>query len=323
MPEQIIAILHEHERFGITTHIGPEADAIGSQLGMVHILRALGKKTWAVLRDPVPDTLKFLPGWETIKHIGEIPQDQIEVWVVVDCGQLSRVGEGIYQLVQDHPMIVNIDHHQDNPRFGHVNWVRVTSSTTMLIFELAKQIGIEVTPELATCLYAGIVADTDSFRNANVTPQTLLLAAELLDHGARSREISINLYERRSLPELRLLGYALQSAHVEDGVIWSSIPGDLFQQTGGSLDDTERLAEELRAAGGIHVAVLFKELPNGKIKVSLRSKNGVDVSRVARIFGGGGHPQAAGCLIPGDLPDVEARVLSEVRHLLEAGRPRG
>jgi phosphoesterase RecJ-like protein len=193
----------------------------------------------------------------------------------------------------------------------------------MLIFELAKQIGIEVTPELATCLYAGIVADTDSFRNANVTPQTLLLAAELLDHGARSREISINLYERRSLPELRLLGYALQSAHVEDGVIWSSIPGDLFQQTGGSLDDTERLAEELRAAGGIHVAVLFKELPNGKIKVSLRSKNGVDVSRVARIFGGGGHPQAAGCLIPGDLPDVEARVLSEVRHLLEAGRPRG
>ncbi len=323
MPEQIIAILHEHERFGLTTHIGPEADAIGSQLGMMHILRALGKKTWVVLRDPVPEPLTFLPGWEAIKYPAEVPQEQIEVWVVVDCGQLSRVGEGIHQLVEHHPLIVNIDHHQDNPRFGHVNWVRTMSSTTMLIYELAKQIGIEVTPELATCLYAGIVADTDSFRNANVTPQTLLLAAELLDHGAQSREISINLYERRSLPELRFLGYTLLNAHVEDGVIWSSISVDLFRKTGGSLDDTERLAEELRAADGIRVAVLFKELPNGKIKVSLRSKNGVDVSRVARIFGGGGHRQAAGCLIPGELHDVEARMLSEVKHLLEVSETRG
>ncbi len=318
MPDEIVAIIHEHERFGVATHIGPEADAIGSQLAVKHILEALGKRVWVVLRDPVPQNLRFLPGVEAIRPPHEVPHDEIEVWIVVDCGQLSRVGEALRPLLERHPLIVNIDHHRDNPRFGHANWVQVTASTTMLVHELAKRLDVPVTPELATLLYAGIVADTDSFRNANVTPETLRVAAELLERGARAREINVNLYERRSIPEIKLTGYALWHAQIEDGIIWSAIPLELFKQTGGGLDDTERLAEELRAVDGVRVVALFKELPTGKVKVSLRAMDGtVDVSRIARAFGGGGHAQAAGCLIPGELRDVEARVLDAIKRALK------
>ena len=324
--EEIVAVFHEHERFAVTSHIGPEADAIGALLGAVHILKGMGKRAWPVLRDAVPDNLKFLPGAREIRAPNEVPHEHVEVWVVVDCGQLNRVGESFLPLIEHHPLIVNIDHHQDNPRFGHVNWVVPLSSTTMLLYELAEQLGVEISADLATCLYAGIVADTDSFRNTNVTPDTLRVAADLLERGARAREISVNLYERRSLAEMKLTGHTLLSARVEDGIIWSSIPQELFQETGGGLDDTERLAEELRAADGVRVAVLFKELPTGKIKVSLRTKDtdgrGLDVSRVARVFGGGGHRQAAGCLVPGRLEDVEAAVLEEVRRALERERKR-
>jgi len=321
MLTQILKVIKEHGCFAVASHLGPEADAIGSQLALAYVLETMGKEVWPVLRDPVPDNLKFLPGAEAIRSPNEIPQETIEAWFVVDCGQLNRVGEALYQIIRDHPLIVNIDHHGDNPRFGHINWVEETASTTLLLYELIRHLGVEITPQLATCLYAGIVADTDSFRNSNVDEEVLKIAAELLGYGAEAREIAVNLYERRKLSEMKLLGHTLLNARVADGVIWSSIPQRLFRETGGGLDDTERLAEELRATEGIEVAVLFKELPNGKIKVSLRAKGGLDVSRIARVFGGGGHLQAAGCLIPGKLQDVEARVLAEVHRALEAQRP--
>lgn len=315
--EEIAEVIKDHERFAVVSHLGPEADAVGSQLAMAYVLEALGKEVWVVLRDPVPDNLRFLSGAEAIRPPNEIPMEAIEAWFVVDCGQLNRVGEALYQIIRDHPLIINIDHHGDNPRFGHVNWVRESASTTIVLYELIQHLGLEMTPQLATSLYAGIVADTDSFRNANVNEEALKIAAELLSYGASAREIAVNLYERRKLSEIKLLGHTLLNARVADGIIWSSIPQRLFRETGGGLDDTERLAEELRATDGIRVAVLFKELPNGKIKVSLRAKDGLDVSRIARVFGGGGHVQAAGCLIPGTLEEVETRVLAEVQCALK------
>ncbi len=322
MIEQIISIIREHKHFGITSHLGPEADAIGSVLAVKHLLEALGKETWAVMRDPVPGNLRFLPGAEAIRALQEGSQG-VEAWFVVDCGQLSRVGEGLFQILKDHPLIVNIDHHGDNPRFGQINWVKPTASTTMILYELAQQLGVKITPDLATLLYAGIVADTDSFRNANVDSFVLRVAAELVSYGARVREIVVHLYERRSVQEMKLMGHVFLSAQVEDGVIWSSIPQEIFHQMGADLDDTERLAEELRAVEGVRVAVLFKELGTGKIKVSLRAKDGLDVSRVARVFGGGGHKEAAGCLIPGTLEEVEACVLAEVQRALEEAERHG
>lgn len=319
MVEQILTVIREYERFAVTSHLGPEADAIGSLLALKQMLEALGKEAWAVLRDPVPETLRFLPGAEAVHSTLPVSRKSIDAWFVVDCGQINRVGEVILQLLQDHPLIINIDHHSDNPRFGQINWVKFTASTTMILYELAQQLGLAITPELATCLYSGIIADTDSFRNSNVSADVLRVATDLIGHGADAREIAIQIYERRTLSEVKLLGQTLLSAQVTDGIIWSSIPQEAFRQTDTSVNDTERLVEELRATDGIQVAVLFKEMGTGKIKVSLRAKNqGLDVSRVARLFGGGGHKQAAGCLVPGRLEDVEARVLSEVERVVRA-----
>jgi phosphoesterase RecJ-like protein len=250
-------------------------------------------------------------------HPTQLRSDEIEVWCIVDCGDLSRIGEDALKLLRDGQIVINIDHHhRDNPRFGHVNFVKEAASTTQLLYELAPHLGVTITPQIATCLYTGIIADTDSFRNSNVTREVLEMAAQLLSYGVNTREIAVNLYERRSLAELKLLGYVLQSAQITDGIIWSSIPTSVFRETNTTVADTERLVEELRSVEGIEVAVLFKELENGKIKVSLRSKGRAAVNLVARAFGGGGHEQAAGCVIPGELEEVQERVLAELaRHL--------
>ncbi len=317
MLSEVKAVIRAHARLGILSHIGPEGDAIGSELALKFMLEQLGKEAWVANRDLVPPSLRFLPGAQEMLHPTQLRSDDIEVWCVVDCGDLSRVGEDALKLFQEGQIIVNIDHHhRDNPRFGHVNFVKEAASTTQLLYELARYLNIEITPQIATCLYTGIVADTDSFRNSNVTREVLETAAQLLSYGVDTREIAINIYESRSLHELQLLGYVLQSAQISDGVIWSAIPKTVFHKTNTSVTDTERLVEELRSVEGVEVAVLFKELDNGKIKVSLRSKGRVTVNGVARLFGGGGHEQAAGCVIPGELNEVTERVLSELnRHL--------
>jgi phosphoesterase RecJ-like protein len=317
MINEVKAVIRAHARFGILSHIGPEGDAIGSELALRFMLEQLGKEAWTANRDLVPPSLRFLPGADEMLHPTQLRSDEIEVWCIVDCGDLSRIGEDALKLLRDGQIVINIDHHhRDNPRFGHVNFVKEAASTTQLLYELAPHLGVTITPQIATCLYTGIVADTDSFRNSNVTREVLEMAAQLLSYGVNTREIAVNLYERRSLAELKLLGYVLQSAQITDGIIWSSIPTSVFRETNTTVADTERLVEELRSVDGIEVAVLFKELENGKIKVSLRSKGRAAVNLVARAFGGGGHEQAAGCVIPGELEEVQERVLAELaRHL--------
>ena len=318
MLDDIAQVIKEHERFGIVAHLGPEADAIGALLGVHHILQQLGKTTHPVLRDAVPHELCFLPGSGAIVGTDAVPHAEIDVWMVVDCGQLNRVGHDLEGVLREHPLVVNIDHHADNPHFGYVNWVDVRASTTMLIYDLARHLGVDVSDDLATCLYSGIIADTDAFRNDNVTSDVLRVASELVEYGARVREINVNLYERRTPAAMRILGYTLAHAQIdrEHRLIWYAISQDDFRSTGATVNDTERVVEELRAVDGVDVAVLLKEMENGRVKVSLRSKNGVDVSRVAREFGGGGHPKAAGCLVDEGLAEAETQILSAVKHAL-------
>jgi len=318
--EEIAKVIKEYERFGITSHLGPEGDSIGSQLALRLILEHLGKEAVIVNRDPPPKNLKFLPRADKILKPSELIKAAalpLDVWFVVDCGDMSRIGEEIQNLLKQSAFIVNIDHHLSNPGFGHINCIKPVASTCQLIYELAHHLGVPISKELADCIYTGIVADTDSFRNANVSPEVFKTAAELLAYGVDPRRIAIQLYERRQWSELKLLSYVLANAQLSDGIIWSAIPKEVFSQTGASINETERLVEELRATEGIEVAVLFKELDNGKVKVSLRSKDGFSVDGVARAFGGGGHEKAAGCLIVGKLSEVETLVLEELRRRLK------
>lgn len=315
--EEVVAAIKEQEYFAITSHMAPEGDAIGSQLALRLILKELGKEAVIINRDPVPANLRFLPGANRILRPSQLKSFVFPVWFVLDCADLARIGEEIQRQIKGHIIIIiNIDHHGDNPRFGEINYVVEAASTSQLIYELAKHLGISINKEFATCIYSGIVADTDSFRNANVNPAVFEIAAELLRAGANSREVAINLYERRSPAEMKLMGHVLINAQIDKGIIWSTISQQLFERTGTTVNDTERLVEELRAADGIEVAVLFKELSHSKVKVSLRSKDKINVNQVAQLFGGGGHEKAAGCLVTGRLEEVKTSVLRELRRRL-------
>jgi len=318
--EEIVDLIKDHERFAISTHISPEADAIGSALALRLILRRLGKEALVVTQDPVPHNLRFLKGAEGVRGPQGLGGDDLELWFVVDCAGLDRVGDRVIRLIERSGRpIVNIDHHINNPNFGEVNYVRQAAATAQLIFELARTLGV-LDPEIATSLYAGIVADTDAFRNANTDAPVLRDAAALVEQGARAREVAINLYERRTLGELRLLGYGLLNAHLEGSIFWCDLPLRAFTELGASPQETERLVEDLRALEEIEVAVLFKELEGGRVKVSLRAKGSFKVNEVAQRFGGGGHEQAAGCIVEGELATVEQQVLGELRRRLDAGQ---
>jgi len=318
--EEIIDLIKDHGRFAITTHISPEADAIGSALALRLILRRLGKEALVVIQDPVPHNLRFLKGTEGVKAPQDFGRFDPELWLVVDCARLDRVGDRLVRLIEGGGRpIINIDHHIDNPGFGDYNYVRPAAAAAQLILELAQALGV-IDPEIATALYAGIVADTDSFRNDNTDAQVLHDAAILVEEGARAREVAINLYERRTPGELRLLGYCLLNAHLEGPIAWCDLPLKAFAELGASPWETEHLVEDLRTLEGIKVALLFKELEGGRVKVSLRSKSDFKVNEVAQRFGGGGHEQAAGCIVEGELATVEQQVLEELRRRLDAGR---
>lgn len=319
--ETILDLIKEHERFALTTHVSPEGDAIGSALALRLILRRLGKEALIVMQDPVPPSLKFLKGAEGIRGPRGLPEGfDPEVWFVLDCASFERVGEQVKWLIErSRRPVINIDHHVSNPGFGQVNYLRQAAATAQLIFQLALALKLS-DPEIATALYAGLVADTDAFRNANTDARALRDAAALLEQGARAHEVIINLYERRTPGELRLLGHALLHARFAGEIVWTELPLEVFAQLGALPHETEHLVDELRTAEGVKVAVLFKELEGGRVKVSFRAKAGLKVNELAESFGGGGHEEAAGCLLNGELAEVERLVLEELRRRLDAHR---
>lgn len=307
--------LKRYDRFAVLSHRSPEADATGSQLSINRMLRKMGKRTIAINQDGVPSNLTFLKGYQAIKKPSEVGREakDLDAAIVLDCGTLDRIGDQAQQLISGLP-VINIDHHADNPHYGDVNCVIDVAATTMIIFELGRYLGFEIDEPLANALYAGILADTGSFANTNVTSNTLKIAGELVKLGAQARPIAVHLFESTPFSKQKLLGRVLGSSHFENQIVWGEVTQELLDEIGSSMDDTDGIVHQLRATKGARAALLFKELPEDQVKISLRSKNGVDVSRIARKFGGGGHQSAAGCMVAGSLEQVRTRVLERVQQ---------
>ncbi len=310
--------ISRHDRFLIASHRSPEADAIGSQLGLGRALRLRGKRTILYNRDGVPKNLSFLKGSDSVLKHSELPAKvmDVEIAIVVDCSDLDRLGDNGKRLIRDLP-VINIDHHQDNTNFGDINYVKPVAATTQIIADLIGYMGLKLDEPIATALYSGLIADTSSFQNENVGPDLMRKAADLLDSGANARSVIVNLYEREPFSKLKLLGEVLATAEFEDRIVWAEITPRKIEKAGATQEDTEGIVGKLRSTEGAQVACLFKKLPKDTIKVSLRSKDGVDVSKVAGEFGGGGHKVAAGCMVDGNLEGVEERVLGEVRKRMD------
>jgi phosphoesterase RecJ-like protein len=299
--EEVLAELRTGEKFLLTTHENPDGDALGSLVAMNEILRALGKDTVMFLSEeefPLPYEYRWLP-LDGACHT--LPEDAEERTIVfLDCGNVDRMPVSF--LGRDDAHIVNIDHHHDNTLFGTANLVvDGASSTAEIIWQLNKDLGVELTTEIAEALYVGLVTDTGKFQYENTTATCHLMAADLLAHGVEVHEIFRRLYENVPRPKLELLARVLSRIeYFDDGRLTVSyILRSDYEETGADENYSEGIVDHMRALEGTVVAALVREqLKEGRagvLKVSLRaSADEVDVSVIAREEGGGGHRQAAG-----------------------------
>ncbi|KYH32178.1 DHH family phosphoesterase [Neomoorella mulderi] len=316
--ESIAAALAASRDVAVVSHIIPDGDCLGSTLALALALRQRGTRAVAVNADPVPDMFQFLPGQETIippEKVTEVPP----LLVMVDSTDMERAGEGFSQWRQKTKMVINIDHHVSNTRFGDLNLVDSRAAATAeLIYAVLEKIPVTITPAIATCLYTALATDTGSFQYENCTATTMRLAARLMEQGADLSLIREYLWERKPLASIRLLAAVLPTLTLAyDGrVAWLTVSRAALEAAGARPEHAEGLVNYPRSIAGVEVGLLFRELPDGLVKVSLRSKKIVDVNAVAARFGGGGHRRAAGCTIRGDLDTVVTMVVAAAGEAL-------
>jgi phosphoesterase RecJ-like protein len=321
--DQVVAALRESDRLLLTTHENPDGDALGSLLAMHGILEQLGKDAVMYMSpDEFPLPWEYR-GWTFDRLVGEPPDDLAERTIVfLDCGNIDRMPSDFLQT--EGLRILNIDHHHDNTRFGTVNLVVPEASCTAeIVWRLAKELGAELTPEVADALYTGLVTDTGRFMYESTGVEAHRMAAELIAAGVEPHKVYRRLYEDLPLSRLELLQRALATVerHDHGAVTVAHLVKCDYKETGALETDSEGVIDHLRAVQGTCVAILVRELlgddREGMRKVSLRATDGqVDVSRIARAYGGGGHPQAAGFTTDVPYPDLVERLRSQVAEQL-------
>jgi phosphoesterase RecJ-like protein len=297
--DQVVDALRANDRFLLTTHEGPDGDALGSLLAMQGILEQLGKDSvmfLAAKEFPLPVEYRFLPLTDVFH---EPPADVVDrVLVFLDCGNIDRMPVSFLQ--REGAQVLNIDHHHDNTRFGTVNVVDTEAScTAQIVFEISKRLEIELTPELASALYVGLITDTGRFMYENTDAAAHRMAAELIDLGVDVNDTYRRLYERVPIEKLKLIARALEKIERYDGrLAVTYIDARDYAATGAGEVLTEGIIDFVRALDGAAVAAVIRDKTDGgrsARKVSLRSTDGaVDVSAIARQHGGGGHRRAAG-----------------------------
>lgn len=297
----ILAFLEEEDNLILSAHINPEGDAIGSCLAMAEILRTKGKKAAVYLRDPVPEIYRFLPGWEKITN-SLPPNTRDFVLLLLDCARTERAA-----IAQDVPFkrIAVIDHHEIDCPQGDVCWIDPGASATgLMIYDLARKLGVPLTKELALNIYTAISTDTGMFRYDNTTPEAFEAAAELVRTGASPSQVAENVFETWTKERMSLLCLALSSLEVRNGIAVISISRDMFKKTGTILEDTEFFTAFPRMLKGVKIAAIITEIQKGQIKASIRSKGNVNVRALAEVFGGGGHMKASGFRVNGTLKEA-------------------
>lgn len=301
---EIADMLAKSKSVLIGTHEHPDGDALGSSLALWHALRAQGKEVTVYVPDPPPAFFGFLPGLEEI--VSEKPKDvsQFDTIVLVDYTQLYRTH--LEEEVKQHEQTICIDHHYDNPKQAAVNLViGEAPATAHILFELFTGWGWEIDRDVATCLLTGIFTDTGSFMHDSVSPDILEIAAFLMTKGARLSHIAHETYQRKELPGLQIWGRALSRimTNEETGASISVVTLDDLKECGATLDDLEGLVNMLNTLPDTKYALLLTEHRPGRVKGSFRSEphKGVDVSKLAKRLGGGGHRLAAGFEVPGHI----------------------
>ncbi|MEN6422065.1 MAG: bifunctional oligoribonuclease/PAP phosphatase NrnA [Smithella sp.] len=316
MISEIIEAIHEGQNFLITAHVRLDGDALGSELAFYLMLKGMGKKAVIYNQDRTPERYLFLPAAHNITHsISNI--EQYDTCIVLDCSDITRVGDEAENL-RKIKTIINIDHHVSNNGFCTLKMLDAkASSTGEIVFRLMRAMRIKMSRDICTNLYAAIITDNGSFRYSNTTKETFLAAGTLVENGANPQRIAESIYENDSPARLKLLAKALStlSLDLENRVGSIVVTQKDLHETGAAWEHTEGFVDIPRTVRGIEVSVLYTQRGDDNYKLSLRSKAKVNVEKVAKRFGGGGHIHAAACWMKGDIETIKSQIIEAVREL--------
>jgi phosphoesterase RecJ-like protein len=307
--EAILDVLRRGEKFLVCSHSRPDGDAVGSMLAMGMLLEQMGKRADLVTADRIPNVYRQLPGAEGIRCAMRV-HGPYDAAILLECDGLERAKlRGLEPF-----FLVNIDHHASAREFGHLNWIdRGAASVGELVHRLVKAAGGKVTPEMAACLYTTILTDTGGFCYGGTRASTFALAEELTLAGADPVAIARDIYFTTPTSRLLLLGAALSNLKRDGRLAWLWITNQDMVRTCAAEEDCEGIVNYAISIAGVETAAFLRELPEGAIRISLRSKGRVDVAGIAVKLGGGGHENAAGVTLEGPLPRALEQILGELR----------
>lgn len=309
MLNEVLRQIEQRRRFLLTSHARPDGDAIGSALACAQILRQLGKDAEVVLHDPVPRIYQPLPFADRVVQTDRV-NGHYEAAILLECDSIQRTRlEGL-----ENQFLISIDHHASGRPFAHVNWIDPhATATAELVHQLATAAGVKISREIATCLYTALLTDTGSFMFKGTNEQTFALARELVLAGADPAQCAQNVYFAHSTAKMRLLGAALSNLHREGPLAWIWVTRDQMERSQAKEEDCEGIVNYALSIQDVELAAFFREMADGRYRVSLRSKGKLNVAEIAERFGGGGHECASGCSIDGPLSMAVSKIMREIR----------
>jgi phosphoesterase RecJ-like protein len=306
IPNEIVSVLKKEKVFFLATHISPDGDAIGSALALSSALESLGKEVRVYNKDRVPEFYKFMPGHKRFRPGLKNAFAKNPVLILLDCNTPERAALEQYSFRRS----VVIDHHETERDFGDIRWViPAAAATGLMIFYLIKSMGVALTKDIATNLYTAIAVDTGTFRYSNTSAEVLNASAELIEAGANPSFIAECLYERWEENRFNLLVMTLNNLEIKNDIAMIHITKNMFQKTGTSPDDTENFSNFPRMIKTVKISAVFRDIGDGFWKASLRSKGDVNVAKIAELYGGGGHKNAAGFKTRDSLKSVKEKFL--------------
>ncbi len=308
----ILDLLHRGKRFLLCSHTRPDGDSVGSMLALGMIIEKMGKRVDLAAADAIPPHYWQFPGVKSIRTVASI-RGKYDAAILLECGSVERTRLcGLEKF-----LLVNIDHHITGSEFAHLNWIdHGAASTGEMVYRLAQAADIAVTPRMAHCIYATLLTDTGGFCYGNVRESTFALARDMIGAGADPIAIAQEVYFSAPLSRLLLLGAALRRLKREGPLAWLWITPQDMARTAASEEDCEGIVNAALSTAGVDAVVFLREMPGRIIRVSLRSKSGLNVAAIAAHLGGGGHKNAAGCTLHGSLPRALKTVLSELRNAI-------
>jgi bifunctional oligoribonuclease and PAP phosphatase NrnA len=307
MLDRVLQEIRGRQRLVVTSHARPDGDAIGSALACGQILRAMGKDAQVVMHDGVPRIYQNLPFADRVVHADSVPPN--DAVILLECDNTRR---SLLNGLED-CFLINIDHHASGRHFANVNWIDSSvMATAELVYKLARTACIAIDRDIATCLYTALMTDTGSFMFEGTNEHTFTVARELVLAGADPAQCARPIYFGHSAAKMRLLGAALSNLHREGALAWIWVTQEQMQHFGAREEDCEGLVNYALSIAEVQLAIFFRELPDRRFRVSLRSK-GVNVAGLAEHFGGGGHKNASGFSIDGPLAAAVSRVVDRLR----------